>query len=66
MRKPVTKIGADLFQERILDIRDEDGTVVRDLFDEEGGYLTDTSLLNRRVREKLQTVADSMTAEGWK
>ncbi|MCP3477641.1 ParB N-terminal domain-containing protein [Bradyrhizobium sp. CCGUVB1N3] len=43
------------------------GTVTRDLFDEEdGGYLTDAPLLNRLVREKLQRVAESVVAEGWK
>ena len=42
------------------------GTVIRDLFDEEGGYLTDTPLLNRLVRGKLQSVAEIVIAEGWK
>lgn len=42
------------------------GTVIRDLFDEEGGYLADAPLLNRLVREKLQTVAEGVMAEGWK
>jgi ParB family chromosome partitioning protein len=43
------------------------GAVARDLFDEEGeGYLTDTGLLNRLVREKLQGVAQQVLAEGWK
>jgi ParB family chromosome partitioning protein len=42
------------------------GTVIRDLFDEEGGYLADASLLNRLVREKLQRVAETALAEGWK
>ncbi|MGW1425739.1 ParB/RepB/Spo0J family partition protein [Bradyrhizobium manausense] len=42
------------------------GTIIRDLFDEEGGYLTDTPLLNRLVREKLQSAAESVMAEGWK
>ncbi|MHC2435329.1 ParB/RepB/Spo0J family partition protein [Bradyrhizobium sp. USDA 4451] len=42
------------------------GTMVRDLFDEEGGYLADAVLLNRLVREKLQSVAEGVMAEGWK
>jgi ParB family transcriptional regulator, chromosome partitioning protein len=42
------------------------GTVVRDLFDEEGGYLADAALLNRLVREKLQRAAEPVLAEGWK
>ena len=42
------------------------GTIIRDLFDEEGGYLADAALLNRLVREKLQTAAESVIAEGWK
>jgi ParB family transcriptional regulator, chromosome partitioning protein len=42
------------------------GTVIRDLFDEEGGYLADAALLNRLVREKLQRVAEPVLAEGWK
>jgi ParB family transcriptional regulator, chromosome partitioning protein len=42
------------------------GAVIRDLFDEEGGYLADASLLNRLAREKLQRVAETVMAEGWK
>ncbi len=42
------------------------GTVIRDLFDEDGGYLTDVALLNRLVREKLQRIAEPVLAEGWK
>jgi ParB family transcriptional regulator, chromosome partitioning protein len=42
------------------------GTIIRDLFDEEGGYLADAALLNRLVREKLQRVAEPVLAEGWK
>lgn len=43
------------------------GSIVRDLFDEEGGgYLTDAALLDRLVREKLQSVASEIVAEGWK
>lgn len=43
------------------------GTVIRDLFDNENdGYLTDTELLNRLVREKLQRFGAKVMAEGWK
>lgn len=43
------------------------GKVARDLFDEEGGgYLTDTELLSRLVRGKLQGLAQQVLAEGWK
>lgn len=42
------------------------GTVARDLFDEEGGFLSDPHLLDALVRDKLQTHADTVTAEGWK
>jgi len=42
------------------------GIIIRDLFDEEGGYLTDAALLNRLVHEKLQSVAETVMAEGWK
>jgi ParB family transcriptional regulator, chromosome partitioning protein len=42
------------------------GTVIRDLFEDEGGYLTDATLLNRLVREKLQRAAEPVLAEGWK
>ncbi|MGY8666179.1 ParB N-terminal domain-containing protein [Bradyrhizobium sp. UFLA05-109] len=42
------------------------GAVIRDLFDEEGGYLADAALLNRLVREKLQSAAETVMAEGWK
>lgn len=41
------------------------GIVIRDLFDEEGGYLADAALLNRLVSEKLQTVAETVKTEGW-
>ena len=34
------------------------GTLIRDLFDEDGGYLADAALLNRLVREKLQRAAE--------
>ncbi|MCP3381244.1 ParB N-terminal domain-containing protein [Bradyrhizobium sp. CCGUVB4N] len=42
------------------------GSIIRDLFDEEGGYLADAALLNRLVREKLQSVAETVMGEGWK
>ena len=43
------------------------GKVARDLFDEEGGgYLTDTELLSRLVRGRLQGLAQQVLAEGWK
>jgi ParB family chromosome partitioning protein len=43
------------------------GAVVRDLFDREGGgYFADAALLSRLVREKLQTLAHEIIAEGWK
>jgi ParB family chromosome partitioning protein len=42
------------------------GTVIRDLFEEDGGYLADAALLDRLVREKLQRAAEPVLAEGWK
>jgi ParB family chromosome partitioning protein len=43
------------------------GSIVRDLFDAEGGgYFADADLLNRLAREKLQEFADKATAEGWR
>lgn len=43
------------------------GAILRDLFDAEGdGFLADPDLLDRLVREKLQAVADTVQAEGWK
>jgi ParB family chromosome partitioning protein len=43
------------------------GTIIRDLFDREGGgYGVDADLLNRLVREKLQRAAKKVMAEGWK
>jgi ParB family chromosome partitioning protein len=43
------------------------GTIVRDLFDADGGgFFADAELLNRLVREKLQAHADKVTAEGWR
>lgn len=42
------------------------GTVVRDLFDEEGeGYFEDSQLLDRLVEEKLSAEAEKIKAEGW-
>lgn len=43
------------------------GTVLRDLFDEgTQGFLTDAGLLTRLVREKLDAMAETVKAEGWK
>lgn len=43
------------------------GAIARDLFDDEGeGFLTDSALLNRLVREKLQAAAAQVLTEGWK
>ncbi len=42
------------------------GALTRDLFDEDGGFLTDPALLNQMVRDRLQPVADEMAGEGWK
>jgi ParB family chromosome partitioning protein len=43
------------------------GTIIRDLFDEEHqGYLTDCFLLDRLASEKLQALAETVQAEGWK
>jgi ParB family transcriptional regulator, chromosome partitioning protein len=42
------------------------GTVIRDLFDEGGGFFGDAALLNRLVRDKLQRMAETVMAEGWK
>jgi ParB family chromosome partitioning protein len=53
-------VGADAYQ-------DAGGVIVRDLFDEEGGgFFADAALLNRLVREKLQTKAQELVGEGWK
>jgi ParB family chromosome partitioning protein len=44
-----------------------DGIVLRDLFSSDtGGWLQDTSLLDRLAREKLAKEADSISAAGWK
>jgi ParB family chromosome partitioning protein len=43
------------------------GVIIRDLFDDEHqGFLTDATLLDRLAAEKLQAVADTLGAEGWK
>lgn len=43
------------------------GTVLRDLFTEEGaGFLEDVALLDRLVLDRLALIADAMKAEGWK
>jgi ParB family chromosome partitioning protein len=43
------------------------GSIIRDLFDEEGGgFFADAALLNRLVREKLAVEAATIKAEGWK
>ncbi|BBB10635.1 ParB/RepB/Spo0J family partition protein [Sphingopyxis sp. EG6] len=43
------------------------GHVMRDLFeDDDGGWLTDPTLLDRLVSEKLQAEGEKIGAEGWK
>ena len=43
------------------------GSIIRDLFDAEGGgFFADAELLGRLAREKLQRHADKVTAEGWR
>ncbi|WP_036792515.1 ParB/RepB/Spo0J family partition protein [Pleomorphomonas koreensis] len=43
------------------------GIVLRDLFQsDDGGWLQDVGLLDRLVAEKLKTIADEITGEGWK
>jgi ParB family chromosome partitioning protein len=43
------------------------GSIIRDLFDEDGGgFFADAALLNRLVREKLAAEAAQIEAEGWK
>ena len=43
------------------------GAILRDLFTpEHEGYLTDTALLDRLVRDKLEAEAETIRAEGWK
>lgn len=46
---------------------DAGGTIIRDLFTEDcGGYYDDPALLDRLVREKLESVAADIQTEGWK
>ena len=43
------------------------GTILRDLFQGDGGgWLQDVALVNRLVAEKLEREADAIRAEGWK
>jgi ParB family chromosome partitioning protein len=43
------------------------GSVLRDLFEEDGGgWLEDVALLERLVADKLRTEAETVAAEGWK
>ena len=43
------------------------GSILRDLFDEEGGgFFSDAALLNRLASEKLAIEAEQVSAEGWK
>jgi ParB family chromosome partitioning protein len=43
------------------------GSIIRDLFDAEGGgFFADAELLNRLAREKLQGHADKVAGEGWR
>ncbi len=43
------------------------GTIIRDLFDAEGGgFFADAELLNRLARENLQRHADKVADEGWR
>jgi ParB family chromosome partitioning protein len=53
-------VGADAY-------REAGGAILRDLFDEDGeGYFTDPELLFRLAAAKLETVAATVKAEGWK
>ncbi|MBR0727054.1 ParB/RepB/Spo0J family partition protein [Bradyrhizobium manausense] len=43
------------------------GSVLRDLFEEDGGgWLEDVALLERLVADKLRTEAETLASEGWK
>jgi ParB family transcriptional regulator, chromosome partitioning protein len=43
------------------------GVILRDLFQiDHGGFLQDTSLLDRMVAQKLESEADALRGEGWK
>jgi ParB family chromosome partitioning protein len=49
------------------DYMEAGGTVMRDLFDDDrGGWLSDPALLDRLVIEKLEGVAQTIKADGWK
>src|ERR1700722_5511264 len=53
-------VGSEAYEEA-------DGVIIRDLFDAKGGgFFADAELLNLLVREKLQTHADKVAAEGWR
>jgi ParB family transcriptional regulator, chromosome partitioning protein len=53
-------VGAKAYQEAR-------GSIIRDLFDAEGGgFFADAELLNRLAREKLQRHADKVATEGWR
>lgn len=53
-------VGAKAYQ-------DAGGTIIRDLFDAEGGgFFADAELVNRLVAEKLKRHADKVTVEGWR
>lgn len=53
-------VGADAY-------RDAGGAILRDLFDADGeGYFTDPELLFRLTAAKLEAVAATVKAEGWK
>lgn len=41
------------------------GGILTDLFDEDGGFVTDPAVLDQLVTEKLQAEADRVKAEGW-
>ena len=42
------------------------GAVRRDLFEpEDGGFVQDVALLETLVRQKLESIADEVKAEGW-
>jgi ParB family transcriptional regulator, chromosome partitioning protein len=57
--KRVRLVGIDAY-------RDAGGLIRQDLFDDDGsGYLTDTTLLDRLVNEKLETIRTEVSTEGW-
>jgi ParB family chromosome partitioning protein len=59
-RRRAVFVGAKAYEEA-------GGTIIRDLFDRDGGgFFADAELLNRLVHEKLQGHADKVTAEGWR